>query len=171
MRLFVFIFLMATSFVALAGESNKFFDKAAVGALGGILLVVGWFLLVWIERVWNLLVKPPSNYPLKVEMDGVSELMKSAASGDLERVATLIESGIEINETDSQSATALMFAAENGRFDVVSLLLTKGADKELKSLAGFTAMQYANAYESDRHAKTTKLLKKWKALSPASERS
>lgn len=162
MKVLGFFTLLMFTGLAVASNKGGFVDRAAVGVLGGVMLVGGWFAIRGIEKAWNYLSKPPSDFPLNSEADGVTQLMKSAASGDLASVAGLIGQGEVIDACDSQGATALMFAAENGQFTVVDLLLSSGANKELQSSSGFTATQYANAYESERHSKTVKLLKKWK---------
>lgn len=156
-------FLIFLSFPAIA-EGSGFFDKAAIGALGGVLLVLGWVAVSGIEKIWNMFSKPPSEAPLNLEASEVTELMRAAASGDVEATVRLISRGNDVNKTDSQGATALMFAAENGRFAIVELLLNSGASKELKSHAGYSAKQYSDGYESERHTMTSTLLKNGKPL-------
>jgi ankyrin repeat protein len=59
-------------------------------------------------------------------------------------VELLLEHGANINAVDSESAsTPLHYAASFGHLDVVKMLVARGADINLKTNQGFTAMQLA----------------------------
>ncbi len=51
--------------------------------------------------------------------------------------------GRNINEQDDQGATALMYAASQGRLDIVQWLLDHGADVNLQNIDGQTALVHA----------------------------
>jgi ankyrin repeat protein len=161
-----FFFFLGLGTIASATDKGSFIDRAAVGALGGVILVLGWAALKGLEKVWTIFFKAPSDLPLNIAAEGATDLMRAAIGGDISSAAILTDSGnCDVNAVDAQGATALMFAAEKGLVDMVNLLLEKRADKGLKSASGFSAFQYADAYESDRHSRTAIMLKKWKVVS------
>ena len=59
----------------------------------------------------------------------------------------LIEKGADVNAVSNDGETALMYAAQNAKLDVVMLLLKKGANPKLKDKAGKTALEYAKGGE------------------------
>ena len=56
------------------------------------------------------------------------ELFAAARSGDLVRVLSLLDAGVDVNAKARYNATALFFAADKGHLDVVRLLLDRGAE-------------------------------------------
>jgi len=65
---------------------------------------------------------------------GTTPLMVAAASGSTATVATLLAHGADINAHEkTYGQTALFFAADRNRADVVRLLLSKGADPKVKT--------------------------------------
>ncbi len=79
-------------------------------------------------------------------------LLQAAFKGDLTKVRTLTESGVEILATDSDSPTPLLFAATQGRAPVVQYLLqymekeNKLADSQVACQAAYiTATQLGKA--------------------------
>lgn len=56
-----------------------------------------------------------------------------AGKGDLEKVKTEIDGGKNVNSKDIAGQTALMYASELGRLEVVKYLVEKGADINAKS--------------------------------------
>ncbi|CAK8682837.1 ankyrin repeat and MYND domain-containing protein 2-like [Clavelina lepadiformis] len=73
---------------------------------------------------------------------GMNLLMQAAYKGHYEMCKYLLECGVEVNETipDNQY-TALMMAGLSGKKDVVSLLLTNGANVEKQNSIGKTAIE------------------------------
>ncbi len=61
-------------------------------------------------------------------------------------VIYLIENGADLNKM-SNKKTPLMYAAKYGRLAIAELLIQKGADKEILSPKGKTALDYAHKYE------------------------
>lgn len=49
-------------------------------------------------------------------------------NGSLDVVKFLVEKGVDINATSLDGRTPLHFAASNGNFEVVEVLVTGGAD-------------------------------------------
>lgn len=73
-------------------------------------------------------------------------LVQSARLGNLRQVATAIDRGAEVDATDAQGTTALMFAAQRGFTEIVDLLLARGADVNLhRRQFGTTALMFAAA--------------------------
>jgi len=58
----------------------------------------------------------------------VEALWDAARSGDRAKVAALLDAGVDVNARTRYGATALLFAADRGRLDVVRLLVERGAD-------------------------------------------
>jgi hypothetical protein len=55
-------------------------------------------------------------------------LFDAARSGDRAQVVRLLDAGIDVNAKARYGGTALMFAADKGRLDVVTLLVERGAN-------------------------------------------
>jgi len=67
-----------------------------------------------------------------------------AAEGNLEQVKTEIEGGREVDSKDIAGQTALMYAAETGRMEVIKYLVSKGANVNARSQGyHYTALMYA----------------------------
>ena len=59
---------------------------------------------------------------------GQADLFEAARTGDRARVAALLDAGISVNTATKYGVSALGFAAERGHFEVVRLLVERGAD-------------------------------------------
>ena len=55
-------------------------------------------------------------------------LLDAARTGDRAKVVALLDSGVSANTTNKYGVSALGFAAERGHFDIVRLLVERGAD-------------------------------------------
>ena len=88
---------------------------------------------------------------------GKTALHYAAANGKLDVVNLLITSGADLNARDRDWHTPLMLAAIYGCNHTVQSLLINGADPNAKTLAGTTAMAYA---ENNDHPLAHALLKK-----------
>lgn len=73
----------------------------------------------------------------------LTPLMVAAASGNLNDVRSILDSGANPNETNRDGATALMFAVKNRENKAVSLLIKAGADPMLKTTKGKCALDFA----------------------------
>lgn len=71
------------------------------------------------------------------------QLRLAAADGNLLRVETFLEQGINIQAADARGITALHLAAKNGHQNVVALLLRQGAAVNPKSQDGITPLSVA----------------------------
>jgi ankyrin repeat protein len=71
----------------------------------------------------SALLGAPSPAPAPAE-----ELFDAARRGDRARVARLLDGGLDVNTKGRYDATALTFAADKGRLEVVRLLVERGAD-------------------------------------------
>jgi ankyrin repeat protein len=89
---------------------------------------------------------------------GATPLESAAASGNLDKVKSLITQGADINAVDENSTwekTPLYAAAEKGHADVVAYLLEQGADTAIANAAMSTPLRVA---ANQGHAKVVKLL-------------
>lgn len=73
-----------------------------------------------------------------------SKLLEAAKAGNLNEVITLLENNAQIDTTDQQGKTPLMWACENGHKGVViHLLVDHHVNIELKDTSGKTALIWA----------------------------
>ena len=73
------------------------------------------------------------------------KLHKAARDGNLKNIQKLIEKGVDINErTTSGNSTALHFAVNNDRTEIVKELLNNGADPNIKDIRGRTPIFSSN---------------------------
>jgi ankyrin repeat protein len=71
------------------------------------------------------------------------ELRTAARTGELATVKKLVAGGADVNTIYGKNKwTAVMEASENGHAAVVTYLLSKGADPNLKNVANWTALLY-----------------------------
>ena len=85
----------------------------------------------------------------------VSAFWDDALNGKIEAVRGGLEAGVDVNATDDQQRTALLFAAFNGHTSVAKLLLDQGASLGHRDAAGRTALMFA---ASGPNAETVELL-------------
>lgn len=67
-------------------------------------------------------------------------LLDAAKDGCLKEVKELLETGVDIDEEDTDGRTSLYLAAMNGHSDIVSLLLENGADPFVEDDFGTCAL-------------------------------
>ena len=75
--------------------------------------------------------------------NGNTPLMLAAASGDYDKVLTLVARSASVNAHNRFGSTALMGAAAGGFQDIVRLLLERGADVHTRATSGATALMFA----------------------------
>ena len=75
---------------------------------------------------------------------GADALLDAARAGDRARVASLLDGGADVNAVSRYNVSALGFAAERGHFDMVRLLVERGADVNVaESFYGFRPVDFA----------------------------
>lgn len=86
--------------------------------------------------------------------DGNNSLMRACCRSHghyiIENVQLLLSKEIGINCQNNNGFTALMFAAQCGNFDIIKLLLAKGADATLKNKNGRTARDLTTSLRCQR---------------------
>jgi ankyrin repeat protein len=70
-----------------------------------------------------------------------------------EMATLLLDAGAEIDAMNKYRATALLLAAQQGNLPVIETLLERGANPELKSIGGRTALEAARAADKHEAAK------------------
>ena len=125
--------------IACHAQSNGVVDTAARGFFSGLLMAAFVMLIVYFKR--------KDDAAAAVEASK-SDLARAAANGKLNAVTALVQSGADVNEQDEDGGTALMLAARNNRGAVVAYLLKHGANSELKTKAGASALGIAKKHAS-----------------------
>jgi len=92
---------------------------------------------------------------------GKTALHYAAANGHVEVVKLLLAHGAQVDSRDREWRTPLMLAAIYGCNHTIQALLSSGADTHVRTLAGNTALIYA---ENNEHPLTAALLKKAQRL-------
>jgi hypothetical protein len=64
--------------------------------------------------------------------DGETPLIRAVKNGHYKFASKLLQFGARIDDTDSYNKTALHWAAQMGKTDLVRMLIEKGANRELK---------------------------------------
>lgn len=70
-------------------------------------------------------------------------VVEAASAGDLDAVAQALAAGADMNATDREGRTALVYAAGKAHQEVLDLLLAKGADVEKPDPDGWTPLMFA----------------------------
>jgi hypothetical protein len=76
-------------------------------------------------------------------------LHEASRRGFTAGLRALLDAGVDVNATDEYGQTALLWAAVRGAVDCVDLLLSRGADRALRTRAGKTAEDHASALKND----------------------
>ncbi len=101
--------------------------------------------------VEQLLTQPDIDIQLK-DKHGFTALHWAAWSGFPIIAEKLIDSGLQINQTENNGYTPLALAALRGNNEVVAMLLKRGADKDAKTKDGETALDLVKR-NSDAYGK------------------
>lgn len=92
------------------------------------------------------------------------DLLKAADEGNLENVKKAINNGANINSSDTEGMTALMYASMKCHLELVKILIDNGADFKLENY-GLNALSYAttaiitNKEDPNINEKTKELIK------------
>lgn len=73
----------------------------------------------------------------------IGQFTEAARAGDISEIQRGISQDIDVNATDDQGLTALMYAAYNGHQAIIQLLLTNGADINQANELNRTALMMA----------------------------
>lgn len=94
-----------------------------------------FYVLLVLLSLTNVIANQPTGATLT--------LLEAAKNGDLDQITKLIETTDDINATDEHGRTALHYAAMIGREDIVKILVTRGAEINLKNDYGITPLTEA----------------------------
>jgi hypothetical protein len=83
----------------------------------------------------------------KCNNDNTNALWASCFANSIDVIKELIANGININNQNGNGATALIYSSSAGKSDIVKALLDAKADKSLKTLDDFTALELASNVE------------------------
>lgn len=83
------------------------------------------------------------------------EWLEATKSGDLARIQSLIDAGVNINALDHHGQTALMNSAMHGKYEVARLLVQQGAEFNHTAKYHLTALMLAVI---NRHKEIVQLL-------------
>jgi ankyrin repeat protein len=70
----------------------------------------------------------------------LNPLCEAVTHNDMESFDTLLESGVDLEDTDYNNFTALMYAAYRGRLEMAKKLLERGANIECRDSVGNTPL-------------------------------
>lgn len=84
-----------------------------------------------------------NNCDINYVSDNGTALMASVVKGNKDLVELLIKSGANLNLTDTNGLTALIYAVQFKNIEMLKLLLEHHADKSLVDKNGKTAFEYA----------------------------
>jgi uncharacterized protein len=92
-----------------------------------------------------------SGDPDQTDKDGRTLLMRAVIEGDAELVEMLVRSGASVNYQDRINAySALHFAAQDQRPDIIKVLVDAGANLEAMDSFGNTALNRATFYSQGK---------------------
>jgi hypothetical protein len=133
----------------------KAFAHTMIGVAFGIAALI-YYCVIWLKRqTLSEEDRKTADDEAKAAQDGLTELMKCSANGDIQRVKELIDYGENVNKKTLSGSTALMYAARNGHKEIVEFLITSGAYTRTKTDTGSTASSIA---KKNGHDEINKLL-------------
>jgi ankyrin repeat protein len=73
-------------------------------------------------------------------LNKIEQLFEASEKGNLKRLKTLIQDGIDVNARDMYGNTALMWVAMNGHSACIPVLIEADADVNAHTMGGYTAL-------------------------------
>lgn len=144
----------------IAAAVAKQFAATWVGVLFtagvGIYIAVDWFRRQGLSHE----ERSAEDEEKQAARDGLTELMRSAAAGDIGRVSELLAYQPKVNAISTIGSTALMYAAKNGHAEIVEKLLQAGADPSIRTSKGSSAEDLAR---KSGHENVVQLLRRGSA--------
>jgi len=70
-------------------------------------------------------------------------LVECVIEGSYSKLARLVSNGADLDKQDDQGHTALIFATSVNKIAFVELLIDKGADLNLETIGGVTALEWS----------------------------
>jgi len=130
-------------------------DPRLFFGLGG-LTTIDRLEIRWPSGGVQVIERIPANQELVVVEDESEDLLHAVRKNDIEAVQIALNKGANVNTTDREGMTALMYAAQGGHTALVKLLIENGADVNAKNSQGNTALILA---ESKGHIGIARMLK------------
>ena len=87
------------------------------------------------------------------------QLNRAVGINDIKTVKALLDKGADVNVKDNSGSTPLIYAARNGRTEVLKALIDKGADVNLKNNYGNT--KYKSNFNRNYRRVNTFILYFW----------
>lgn len=101
-------------------------------------------------EIAQLLIDKMSDLEAQTLSSGTTALLYATEVGQLSLVQHLIDKCANINAQDNAGRSPLMWAVRNNHAEIAELLLTNGADTDLKSRWGQSALTIADDNHSER---------------------
>ena len=76
-------------------------------------------------------------------MDSLNKIINAVINNDIDKIKSLMEPGIDLDEKDLNGRTSLIIACQKGHLEIARILLNSGANYALYDNAGKNAMHYA----------------------------
>ena len=133
--------LHATAFLLKQGASSNSLDRsgATTGSVTPLMLAAA----VDHAEVLRLMIGHGAEVSLANYANSMTALHYAAGKGGLHCVRSLLDSGVDINATSQDDATALLHAVKCRKNDAAVYLLSRGADFTTVDSSGHSALDYA----------------------------
>jgi ankyrin repeat protein len=88
---------------------------------------------------------PKTKMPTQEEQEQLdAELFVRATRRDTQKLSDVLDRGADVNASNHQGETPLMYASAAGLPETVTLLVNRGADVNAANNAGWSALKYAS---------------------------
>lgn len=117
-----------------------------------------WTILILLTLILCISCVTTKQEPILVDTSEMSDdLMRASQEGNTAEVRAFLDAGTEVNATDDDGFTALMWASAAGTLEVIRLLIEEGANVNAQSNDGETVLVVAL---QEGHTEIVELLKK-----------